>query len=147
MIVRRQPAADLTMTKKNPWIPQGISIFDPDSMLPIVGQKELYRYLLTFKQEILAPSKVLTGFFGLAIGHPFFASTGKSNSTPTSAAVARAPAIPATITSSSLGGNASGWLRTIAATSASAPGSPCAARVARSFAVSAALLNASRFRA
>jgi hypothetical protein len=56
------------MTKKNPWIPQGISIFDPDSMLPIVGQKELFRYLLTFKQEILAHSKVLTGFFGLAGG-------------------------------------------------------------------------------
>src|SRR6516164_10653512 len=68
MIVTRRPVADSNMTKKNPWIPQGISIFDPDSMLPIVGQKELFRYLLTFKQEILAPSKVLTGFFGLAGG-------------------------------------------------------------------------------
>lgn len=56
------------MTTKNPWVPQGISIFDPGSMLPIVGQKELFRYLLTFKQEILGPSKVLTGFFGLAGG-------------------------------------------------------------------------------
>ncbi len=56
------------MSNNNPWIPQGISIFDPRSMLPIVGQKELFQKLLKFKQDMLSSSQLMTGFFALVGG-------------------------------------------------------------------------------
>lgn len=53
---------------QNPWMPQGVSIFDPGSMLPIIGQKELFQKLLRFKQDMLKSSHLLTGFFALVGG-------------------------------------------------------------------------------
>lgn len=58
-----------TSTAKNPWIKEGVSILqeDPNDLLPIVGQKELFDKLRRFiKEDCLADSGVkLSSFFVL----------------------------------------------------------------------------------
>lgn len=58
-----------TSTTKNPWIPEGVSILheDPNDLLPIVGQKELFEKLRRFiSEDCLADSSVkLSSFFVL----------------------------------------------------------------------------------
>jgi hypothetical protein len=53
---------------RNPWMPQGVSIFDPDNMSPVVGQKDVFQKLLKYKRDILDNSHQLAGFFLLVGG-------------------------------------------------------------------------------
>ena len=47
---------------RNPWMPQGVSIFDPETMLPVIGQKDVFQKLLKYKKDILDNSHQLAGF-------------------------------------------------------------------------------------
>ena len=53
---------------RNPWMPQGVSIFDPETMLPVIGQKDVFQKLLKYKKDILDNSHQLAGFFLLVGG-------------------------------------------------------------------------------
>lgn len=53
---------------RNPWMPQGVSIFEPETMLPVVGQKDVFQKLLKYKRDILDNSHQLAGFFLLVGG-------------------------------------------------------------------------------
>ncbi len=49
-------------------MPQGVSIFEPETMLPVVGQKDVFQKLLKYKRDILDNSHQLAGFFLLVGG-------------------------------------------------------------------------------